>query len=321
MNVYLHRPQRGALGSAFPTPAVGIGHNELMDFSGWLTTADLIAIALVVVLTVVARFLLIRLVKRLTTRALERARKRRESGRTKAERLLESVTWGNQERYEQRTATLGSISSSLISVTLGAIAALTIMAILDIPLAPLLTSAGVGGIALAFGAQTLIKDFLSGMFMLMEDQYGVGDIVDTGDVKGTVEEVGLRVTRLRDLTGTVWYVRNGEILRLGNQSQGWSTAIIDVPVAYDEDAGNVIQVLEGVADEAEAAPELADVLLERPTVVGVNAVSATTMTIRVIGKTLPNQHWKVQRWLLEHSLAALGKAGVRSPAPLGILPG
>jgi small conductance mechanosensitive channel len=159
------------------------------------------------------------------------------------------------------------------------------------------------------------------MFMLMEDQYGVGDFVDTGEVKGTVEEVGLRVTRLRDLSGTVWYVRNGEILRLGNQSQGWSTAIIDVPVAYDEDPGRVITVLEAVAREAEDAEDLADILLERPTVVGVNAVSATTMTIRLIGKTLPNQHWPVQRWLLEHSLSALAKAGVRSPAPLGIFPG
>jgi moderate conductance mechanosensitive channel len=292
-----------------------------MDLSAWLTTADLIAIALVLLITIVSRFVLIRMVKRLTKRALERADRRREQGSTRTERLLESMTLGNQERSQQRTATLGSVSSSVISVTLWLIAIVTILAILDVPLGPLLTSAGVGGIALAFGAQTLVKDFLSGMFMLMEDQYGVGDLIDTGDVKGTVEEVGLRVTRLRDLSGTVWYVRNGEILRLGNQSQGWSTAIIDVPVAYDEDPGRVIEVLEQVAADAEEAPELATALLERPTVVGVNAVSATTMTIRVIGKTLPNQHWVVQRWLLEHSLSALAKAGVRSPAPLGILPG
>jgi small conductance mechanosensitive channel len=292
-----------------------------MDFSAWLTTSDLISIALVLVITIVSRFLLIRLVKGLTKRALERARKRRESESTKAERLLQSISMASQERYEQRTATLGSISSSLISVTLWLIGLLTILAILNVPLAPLLTSAGVGGIALAFGAQSLVKDFLSGMFMLMEDQYGIGDLIDTGEVKGTVEEVGLRVTRLRDPSGTVWYVRNGEILRLGNQSQGWSTAIIDVPVAYDEDPGRVISVLEGVAAEAENASELADVLLERPTVVGVNAVSATTMTIRMIGKTLPNQHGKVQRWLLEHSLSGLAKAGVRSPAPMGIISG
>jgi small conductance mechanosensitive channel len=291
-----------------------------MDLSGWITTADLIAIGVVIALTIVLRFVLIRLVKTLTRRALERAKQRHEVGTNKAQKLLEEMTMVNQERFTQRTTTLGQVMGSLITLTLVSIAVLTIMAILDVPLAPLLTSAGVGGVALAFGAQSLVKDFLSGMFMLMEDQYGVGDLIDTGDIKGTVEEVGLRVTRLRDLSGTIWYVRNGEILRLGNQSQGWSTAIIDVPVAYDENPGKVIGVLETVADEAEKSDDLADVLLERPTVVGVNAVSATTMTVRMIGKTLPNQHWKVQRWLLERSLSALNKAGVRSPMPLGVLP-
>lgn len=291
-----------------------------MEPTGWLTTADLISIGVVIVLTIVLRFVLVKLVKTLTKRALERAKQRHEVGTTKAQKLLAEMTMGNQERFAQRTTTLGQVISSLITVTIVSIGALTIMAILDVPLAPLLTSAGVGGIALAFGAQTLVKDFLSGMFMLIEDQYGVGDLIDTGDIKGTVEEVGLRVTRLRDLSGTIWYVRNGEILRLGNQSQGWSTAIIDVPVAYDENPGKVIGVLETVTELAEKSEDLADVLLERPTVVGVNAVSATTMTVRMIGKTLPNQHWKVQRWLLERSLSALNKAGVRSPIPMGVLP-
>ena len=156
--------------------------------------------------------------------------------------------------------------------------------------------------------------------MIMEDQYGVGDLIDTGDARGTVEDVGLRVTRLRDATGTVWYVRNGEILRVGNQSQGWSTAIIDVPVAYDEDAAKVIGILEGVAAEIDTDAAYADVLLERPTVAGVNAVTATTMSIRMTAKTAPNQHWAIQRTLLERSLSALGKAGVRSPVPMGVLP-
>jgi small conductance mechanosensitive channel len=292
----------------------------IMEMPAWITTADLIAIGVVIVVTIVLRFALIRLVKTLTRRALERAKQRHEVGTSKAQRLLEEMTMVKQERFTQRTATLGQVMSSLITLTLVSIAVLTILAILDVPLAPVLTSAGVGGIALAFGAQSLVKDFLSGMFMLMEDQYGVGDLIDTGDLKGTVEEVGLRVTRLRDLSGTIWYVRNGEIMRLGNQSQGWSTAIIDVPVAYDENPGKVIGILETVADDAEKSDDLADVLLERPTVVGVNAVSATTMTVRMIGKTLPNQHWKVQRWLLERSLSALNKAGVRSPIPLGVLP-
>ena len=121
-------------------------------------------------------------------------------------------------------------------------------------------------------------------------------------------------------TGTVWYVRNGEILKLGNQSQGWSTAIIDVPVAYD-DAGKVMGILKEVATEIDADPAFKDILLEKPAVAGVNAVTATTMSIRMMAKTAPNQHWGLQRTLLERSLRALGKAGVRSPSPnLGVLP-
>ncbi|MGC3995097.1 MAG: mechanosensitive ion channel family protein [Propionicimonas sp.] len=289
-----------------------------MDFDA--LTGDLIVIGIVVAVAIVSRFLLVRLVKTLTKRALDRAERRRKGTSSRADQILAAATGANQERYEQRTATMGSLISSVITVTIGIIAVLTILAVLDVPLAPLLTSAGVGGIALAFGAQSLVKDFLSGSFMILEDQYGVGDLIDTGEVKGTVEEVGLRVTRLRDGTGTVWYVRNGEILRVGNQSQGWSTAIVDVPVAYDEDPGRVIAILETVAEEMEADEAYADVLLEKPTVAGVNAVTATAMTIRMTAKTAPNQHWGVQRSLLERSLQALGRAGVRSPAPnLGVV--
>jgi small conductance mechanosensitive channel len=286
----------------------------------WVDTAELITILIVIVAAVVARFLLVRLVRGVTKRALAKAKQRRAHPESRAERILATVTLANDERYEQRTATMGSVITSLISVVIWVVAILTILAVLGVPLTPLLTSAGVGGIALAFGAQSLVKDFLSGMFMIMEDQYGVGDLIDTGDVRGTVEDVGLRVTRLRDATGTVWYVRNGEILRIGNQSQGWSTAIVDVPVAYDEDPGRVIRILEGVAEEMDADPGYADVLLDKPSVAGVNAVTATAMTIRITAKTAPNQQWGVQRSLLERALQALGKAGVRSPAPnLGVV--
>jgi small conductance mechanosensitive channel len=291
-----------------------------MTLPAWISTDTLISIALVLLITIVGRFLLVRLVRGVTAKALERARTRRAGGGSKADHIIESLTMANHERYTQRAATLGSLVASLITVLLWVIAVLTIMAIVQIPLGPLLASAGVGGVALAFGAQSLVKDFLSGIFMIMEDQYGVGDLVDTGELRGTVEDVGLRVTRLRDPTGTIWYVRNGEILRLGNQSQGWSTAIVDVPVAVDESPAKVIAILEEVAASAEAADELSGELLERPNVVGVNAVTATTMTIRMLAKTLPNQHWAIQRWLLEHSVSALAKAGVRSPVPnLGLM--
>lgn len=291
-----------------------------MTLPSWISTDALISILLVLVVTILGRFLLVRLVRGVTAKALDHARARRAGGGSKADHIIESLTLANHERYTQRAATIGSVISSLVTVFLWVVAALTILGILDIPLAPVIASAGVGGVALAFGAQSLVKDFLSGMFMIMEDQYGVGDLVDTGEIRGTVEDVGLRVTRIRDPSGTIWYIRNGEIIRLGNQSQGWSTAIIDVPVAVDENPTKVIAILEKVAEAAEAAEELSGELLEKPNVVGVNAVTATTMTIRMIAKTLPNQHWGIQRWLLERSVSALADAGVRSPVPnLGLM--
>ena len=118
-----------------------------------------------------------------------------------------------------------------------------------VDIAPIIASAGIIGIALGFGAQSLVKDFLSGVFMILEDQFGVGDIIDVGEATGTVEAVSLRVTRLRDINGTVWYVPNGEIMRVGNQSQNWSRTVLDVGVAYSEDLARVRRVLEEIAHE------------------------------------------------------------------------
>ena len=284
----------------------------------WPDTA--IALLVVVAGALIVRWLLLRSINAATASAVRRA-KARQSGQTgRADRILTMATGSNAERHEQRTATIGSLLRNVVNLATGVFVVLMILAVLGIPLAPLLTSAGVGGIALAFGAQSLVKDFLSGIFMIIEDQYGVGDVVDTGEVIGTVEEVTLRVTRIRDAAGQVWYVRNGEIMRVGNQSQGWSTAIIDVPVAYDEDATRVIAILEEVATEIDSEPTLADVLLERPTVAGVNAITGGTMTIRVSAKTAPGQHLGVQRTIMARGITALAKAGVRGPAPVAVAP-
>ncbi len=284
----------------------------------WVWPDTAIAIFVVLAGALLGRWLILRGIAMVTQHTLARAQARRAGQTSRADRILAMATGAASERHEQRTATIASLLKNLTSLAMGTLIILTVLAILDVPLAPLLASAGVGGIAIAFGAQSLVKDFLSGIFMILEDQYGVGDVVNTGEVTGTVQEVGLRVTRLRDSTGQIWYVRNGEILRVGNQSQGWSTAIIDVPVAYDEDAAKVISILDEVATEIDADPALADVLLERPTVAGVNAVTGGTMTVRVTAKTAPNQHWGVQRTVLERSVTALTRAGVRGPA---ILPG
>ena len=287
----------------------------------WIWPDTPIAVAVILGAGVICQWLIVRAIKFGTRNAIHRAEMQRKHPDSRAQRILAMGTGAENERYEQRIQTVSSLLRNLTSIVIGIVVVLTVLDILRIPLTPLLASAGVGGIALAFGAQSLVKDFLSGVFMIMEDQYGVGDLIDTGDVQGTVEDVGLRVTKVRDGTGTVWYVRNGEILKLGNQSQGWSTAIIDVPVAYDEDAGKVMAILEDVATAIDDDPAFKDVLLEKPAVAGVNAVTATTMSIRMMAKTAPNQHWGLQRALLERSLTALGKAGVRSPSPnMGVLP-
>ncbi|HEY3338181.1 MAG TPA: mechanosensitive ion channel family protein [Propionicimonas sp.] len=287
----------------------------------WSWPETPIAIGIILVVALVCRWLIVRAINLGMKTALHRAEQQRKHPESRAQRIMAMAVGADNERYEQRISTVASLLRNLTSIIVGVILVLTVMSVFDIPLAPLLASAGVGGIALAFGAQSLVKDFLSGIFMIMEDQYGVGDLIDTGEVRGTVEDVGLRVTRVRDATGTVWYVRNGEILKVGNQSQGWSTAIIDVPVAYDEDAGKVMAILEEVSTLIDDDPAFADVLLEKPTVAGVNAVTATTMSIRMMAKTAPNQHWGLQRVLLERSLTALAKAGVRSPSVnMGVLP-
>jgi len=144
---------------------------------------------------------------------------------------------------------------------------------------PLLAGAGVLGVALGFGSQSLVKDFLSGIFMVLEDQYGVGDVVDVGPTSGTVEAVSLRVTRLRDVEGTVWYVRNGEILRLGNKSQGWARAVLDIPVGYDEDVARVQQVMLDVARQLADDEQFGPLVLEQPEVWGIEAMTQDTVTV------------------------------------------
>lgn len=217
------------------------------------------------------------------------------------------------ERQRARVETLGSMLRSIASILVWGTAALMIGDTLHINMGPVLASAGVGGVALGFGAQSLVKDFLSGMFMILEDQYGVGDFIDTGDVQGTVEEVTLRVTRLRDLEGVIWYVRNGEIVRIANRSQGWNTATIDIPVSPKESPEKVIEILREVASTLYDDPEWRRKLLSPPTVAGVESVTGTALTIRTFAKCQTNTHWAVQREFRERGVTALDAAGVRKP--------
>ncbi|MGW4963876.1 mechanosensitive ion channel family protein [Nonomuraea sp. NPDC004186] len=215
------------------------------------------------------------------------------------------------ERRKQRAETMGSVLKHVASIVILGTAVLTVLDRLTIPIAPLLTSVGILGVAIGFGAQELVKDFIAGMFMLLEDQYGVGDVIDAGAAVGTVEAVTLRVTRLRDVDGRVWYVRNGTITRVGNESQGWSRAFMDVPVAYDADIMSVRVLLEHVAEEIWADGEFRETkIVEQPQVYGVEQMSDSSLVFRISAKTLPSAQAEVSRELRYRVKSALDSAGI-----------
>lgn len=279
----------------------------------WIWPETPIALVVIVVMALVVRFMVQRTIRAGVDASLRRVRDRSTGGASRAERVLAAATGVNSARHEARTRTLGSLLRHITTIVIVAIAALTILDLVGVPLTPLLTSAGIGGVALGIGAQSLVKDYLSGILMILEDQFGVGDLIDTGQVTGTVEDVGLRVTRLRDGAGQVWYVRNGEIVRIGNQSQGWSTASVEIPVAFDADADRVIGVLKDAMDAIYSDPKWEHVLLQRPEVAGVDRVSGGAMIIKIFAKCAPNQHWGVQRDMNERAQKALRAASIRGP--------
>ncbi|USQ75460.1 mechanosensitive ion channel family protein [Ornithinimicrobium cryptoxanthini] len=275
------------------------------EFGAWLLGAPVLVLV-TIVMAVIARWLAHRAIKGVVDNAVERAEQNRTSS---AERLLGV----DAERRRQRALTMGSLLRSVATFVIATIAILTVMSLIGLPLGPLLASAGVGGVALGFGAQSLVKDFLSGIFMIVEDQYGVGDRIDTGEAVGTVEEVTLRVTRLRDASGVVWFVRNGEIVRIGNQSQGWAMATIDLQVAATEDPARVIPVVERVVAEVYADPAWAPKFVEEPSVAGIESVASGAMTIRVFAKCLPGEQWGVPRRIRERAKAAFDAEKIRMP--------
>ena len=171
-------------------------------------------------------------------------------------------------RRVQRAETVGALLKSVASFGIWTLAGLMALGTLGLDLGPLIAGAGIVGVAVGFGSQNLVRDFISGIFMLMEDQYGVGDVVDAGPATGTVEGVGLRTTRLRDVNGTLWHIPNGEIRRVGNRSQGWARALVDVEVAYSTDLDDATRTIERVAHDLYADPHWASRILEQPEVWG-----------------------------------------------------
>jgi small-conductance mechanosensitive channel len=214
------------------------------------------------------------------------------------------------ERRKQRVRALGSILINASSVIIFSIAGVVVLGDLDINLAPLLASAGVVGIAVGFGAQNLVRDYLSGIFMMVEDQYGVGDVITIGDATGSVENITLRITRMRDVNGIVWHIRNGAIEQVGNESQGWARAVIDFPVPYEPDLGMIRSVLADAAQALWDDPAWRALMLEPPEIWGAQEISSTEVTMRIVVKTAPLRQWGVEREMRARAKAALDAAGI-----------
>jgi len=264
-------------------------------------------ILLVLILALVARWFLHRLITRIVAGA---------TSNPVSKLMNRGAAAAAADRSGQRARTLGSVLRSLCSAVVGIIATIMVLGEFGVDLAPILASAGIVGIAIGFGAQNLVKDFLSGMFMLLEDQYGVGDIVDVGQASGTVETVGLRITTLRDVNGTLWYVRNGEILRVGNKSQGFAVAVVDVPVAHGTDVAEASEVATRVAQERVKEPDIAEDVLEEVQTLGIESVTAEKLTLRLTVRVQPGRQFAVQRALNAALSDALGYTPT-APPPVG----
>ena len=250
----------------------------------------------IVVIVIVAIFLhwFLRLLLRRTVSHIVQGVKR-----SQAVDLTEELTAAPKlsARAVQRTRTLGAVGKHIITWVIAIVAIILILSQLGLDLGALLTSAGIVAAALAFGAQNLIKDLLNGIFMVSEDQLGVGDWVTIGDISGTVEDVGIRVTQLRALDGTLWFVRNGEVLTLGNSSQGWGRALINITVSAEND----LQLVEDAALQAARSvmrmPEYARKITGEPEIWGVESAFGDRATLRLAMRTRPEAQWAVQRGL------------------------
>lgn len=250
-------------------------------------------IALIVVVAVLVHWLL-RVFLRRTVNQIVRGVKRKENiVQTEEMTAAPSV----RARSIQRTRTLGTIGRHVITWSVVSFAILAILTQLQVNLTAVLASAGVVAAGLAFGAQNIVKDILNGVFMVVEDQLGVGDWVTIGEISGAVEDVGIRITKLRGLDGTLWFVRNGEVLTLGNSSQGWGRAVVDISVSAENDFSQVEAVALQSAQGLLSSPQYIRRVMGAPEVWGLQSVFGDRATLRIAVRTRPEAQWAVERAL------------------------
>ena len=216
-------------------------------------------------------------------------------------------------RSVQRAQTIGTAIKGVMTFVIVSATIFFTLSTYNVEFAPLFAGAGIFGVVIGFGAQSMIKDFLAGIFIIFEDWYGLGDEIDAGEASGTVEQVTLRSTRLRDIYGVVWYIPNGEIIRAGNKSQQWGRALLDIGVSLDTDLVYAQKVIKDTADEL--AKDRASSILGRPEVLGIQEIATDRILIRVIIKTIPSAQWEITRELRLRIKVAFDKAGIVLPMP------
>ncbi len=301
------------------------GNSDLAGVATWLVDRP-VKVAVIALLALIIRRVVHRAIDGLIDRLMsERSSEQREAveaaeaaaGTLRRELLTEKLASLRErtERARQRAKTLGVLFKSIASAVIGVVTIMMLLGEFDINLGPLIAGAGIVGVAIGFGSQALVGDLLSGIFMLIEDQYGVGDVIDAGDATGTVESVGLRTTRIRDVRGTLWHIPNGEIRRVGNMSQVWARAILDIDVAYDTDLDLAMETIKAVADGLWEDQLEEATIVEEPVISGVQNFGADAVTIRLSVRTEPSEQWSTGRVLRKRIKEAFDEAGIEIPFP------
>ena len=292
------------------------GNETLTELVDWLIGRPLSVLVIVFVAWIATRVAQ-RYVRRLVTRivAPDRTATARRLARIGIDNPTSIMGAEAGPRRSARATSISGVVGSTITVLIWVVAVILVIGEFGFDLGPFIAGAGIAGVALGFGAQSLVKDCISGLFMLVEDQYGIGDIVDLGEAIGEVEQVTLRTTVLRGLDGTVWHVPNGDVQRVGNKSQLWSVALVDVDVAYDSDLVAAKDLMLSTATEVCASEQWSPDVLDKPIVLGVESLGADGITLRMIVKTSPGSQWALQRDLREALKASYDSAGIEIPFP------
>lgn len=277
--------------------------------------ADTLAKPLRIVFTILLGWLIVHIVRRLVVRAAHHVAETGTRDRLWFGSSVPPPTEAQRRGRVQRIATLGSVLGNVASLAIWTVVVLMVIGELGIDLAPLLAGAGVITVVIGFGAQTVVRDYLAGLFMVLEDQYSVGDVIDIDGVSGTVEMISLRVTRVRDVEGVVWWVPNGVVTKLGNKSQQWSRALLDIAVAPDTDIDRAVEVIKHTADGMWHEEAWKHAILDEPEVWGVEDIQVGSIIVRLVVKTVPLEQWAVARELRARLKLAFEEAGIDMPVP------